>query len=162
MNDGEASPSAGEVAPGFAAPDVHGARLSLAGLHGRPVLLVFVPFAFTPVCTDEAAALQQAWPRWRQQGVRVVMVACDAVPTLRRWVEEHGVDFDVLSDFWPHGRIARAYGAFSERDGAADRISVLVDADGLVRWRTSAPRGTARPVADYEAAIAGLLGGVTR
>jgi len=157
VNDGGVSPSVGEVAPGFAAPDVHGATLSLAGLRGQPVLLVFVPFAFTPICTDEAADLQRAWPRWRQQGVRVLMVSCDAVPTLRRWVEEHGVDFDVLSDFWPHGQVARAYGAFSERDGAADRVSVLIDAEGLLRWRTSAPRGKARPVADYEAAITAVV-----
>ena len=157
MNDGGVSPSVGEVAPGFAAPDVHGATVSLAGLRGQPVLLVFVPFAFTPICTDEAADLQRAWPRWRQQGVRVLMVCCDAVPTLRRWVEEHGVDFDVLSDFWPHGQVARAYDAFSERDGAADRVSVLIDAEGLLRWRTSAPRGKARPVADYEAAITAVV-----
>ncbi|HLS74723.1 MAG TPA: redoxin domain-containing protein [Actinomycetaceae bacterium] len=156
--DGGASPGVGDVAADFAAPDAHGATLSMATLRGGPVLLVFVPFAFTPVCTDEAAALQRAWPRWQERGVRVVLVACDAVPTLRRWAEEHQVTFDVVSDFWPHGQIARAYGAFSARDGAADRVSMLIDAAGVVRWRTSAPRGWARPVADYEAAIADLLG----
>lgn len=158
MLDGGASPCVGDLAPAFSAPDVHGARLSLAALRGAPVLVVFVPFAFTPVCTDEAAALQQAWPAWREHGVRVLMIACDAVPTLRRWSEEQGVDFDVLSDFWPHGQVARAYGAFSERDGAADRVSVLIDAEGVIRWRTSAPRGLARPAAEYQTAIAELLG----
>ena len=153
MPDGATSPGVGDLAPDFTAPNVHGAPVSLAGLHGGPVLVVFVPFAFTPVCTDEADALQQVWPRWRDQGVQLLMISCDAVPTLRRWTEEHEVDFEVLSDFWPHGAVARSYGAFSEQDGAADRVSVLIDADGVLRWRGSSARGLARPVADYQTAI---------
>lgn len=149
----------GAVAPDFTAPNVHGAPVSLLELRGRPVLLVFVPFAFTPVCTDEAAALQQAWSAWQDRGVQVLMISCDAMPTLRHWAEEQDVTFEVLSDFWPHGRVARAYGAFSELDGAADRVSVLIDADGVLRWRGSSARGVARPVADYQAAIDELLAG---
>lgn len=155
--DGAAAPSVGELAPEFRLPNVHGAPVSLVGLRGHVVLVVFVPFAFTPVCGAEAAALQQGWPRWQQAGVQLLMIACDAIPTLRRWVEEQRVGFEVLSDFWPHGQVARAYGAFSANDGAADRVSVLIDADGVVRWRTSSPRGVARPVAAYEAAITELL-----
>lgn len=158
MNDGVASAEIGDLAPDFHAPNVHGASVSSVGLRGAPVLVVFVPFAFTPVCADEAAALQRLWPQWREQGVQLVMVSCDAVPTLRRWAEEQAVDFEVVSDFWPHGQVARAYRAFSEVDGAADRVSVLIDAGGVLRWRTSAVRGQARPVADYQAAIAELLG----
>lgn len=157
--DGVVSPVVGDLAPDFTAPDVHGASVSLAGLRGRPVLVVFVPFAFTPVCTDEAAALQQAWPRWQERGVQLLMISCDSVPTLRRWADEHQVGFDVLSDFWPHGQVARAYGAFSDVDGAADRLSALIDANGVLRWRARAPRGVARPVAGYQAAIDALLEG---
>lgn len=155
--DGAGLPGVGDLAPDFTAANVHGASVSLAGVRGGPVLLVFVPFAFTPVCTDEAAALQRAWPAWRDRDVQLLLISCDSVPTLRRWTEEHHVGFEVLSDFWPHGRVARAYGAFAELDGAADRVSVLIDAEGVLRWRTRSPRGVARPVADYEAAIDAVL-----
>lgn len=156
-HDGAASAEIGDLAPDFTAPNVHGAPVSLAGFRGAPVLVVFVPFAFTPVCTDEAAALQQIRLSWRERGVQLLMVSCDSVPTLRRWADEQQVDFEVLSDFWPHGRVARGYGAFSDLDGAADRVSVLIDADGVVRWRTRSPRGVARPVAGYQAAIDALF-----
>ncbi|WP_147916990.1 redoxin domain-containing protein [Ruania zhangjianzhongii] len=157
--DGAALPGVGDLAPDFTAPNVHGAPVSLARLRGGPVLVVFVPFAFTPVCTAEAAALHRAWPGWRERDVQLLMISCDAVPTLRRWAEEQQVGFEVLSDFWPHGQVARAYGAFSELDGAADRVSVLIDADGVVRWRRSTGRGLARPVSDYQGAIEELLRG---
>src|SRR5699024_2678224 len=104
----------------------------------------------------EIEDLVRAAPAWQERGVEVVVVSCDAMPTLRVWAEEHGVTFEVLSDFWPHGRIARSFGAFSEQDGAADRVSVLIDAHGVVRWTTEATRGRARPVSDYEAAIDAL------
>ena len=159
MPDGAGSPRVGDVAPDFTAPNVHGAPVSLSGLRGRAVLMVFVPFAFTPVCTDEAAALQRARPAWQDRGVELLMISCDAMPTLRRWAEEQDVAFEVLSDFWPHGQVARTYGAFSAADGAADRVSVLIDAAGVLRWQTRSPRGTARPFADYEAAIDAVLDG---
>ena len=123
------------------------------------MLVVFVPFAFTPVCSGELDDLVQAGPRWRSRGVDVVLISCDAMPTLRAWAQEHAVGFEVLSDFWPHGQTCRTYGAFSQVDGAADRVSVLIDAAGVVRWTTRAARGKARPVSDYESAIDALTQG---
>lgn len=152
-------PNIGEPAADFAAANVHGSVVRLSSLHGRWVLLVFVPFAFTPVCAGEVEDLVHAAPTWRRRGVDVVVVSCDAMPTLRTWADQHGAGsagVEVLSDFWPHGRIARSYGAFSESDGAADRLSVLIDPAGIVRWSTTAARGRPRPVADYEAAIEAL------
>lgn len=146
----------GQRAPDFTAWASHGGQVSLEDYRGRAVLVVFVPFAFTPVCSREIEELVRAAPAWQRRGVEVVVISCDAMPTLRAWAEEHGVAFEVLSDFWPHGSIARAYGAFSEQDGAADRLSVLIDAGGTVRWTTRANRGRPRPVSDYEAAVDAL------
>ena len=146
----------GEYAPEFTAPAAYGGHVSLADFRGRGVLVVFVPFAFTPVCSREIEELTRAAPAWQERGVEVVVISCDAMPTLRVWAEQHRAGFEVLSDFWPHGHIARAYGAFSEHDGAADRLSVLIDAHGVVRWTTRAARGRPRPVSDYEAAVDAL------
>src|SRR5699024_9914136 len=150
-SSGDVTP--GQYAPEFTAPAALGGHVSLADFRGRAVLVVFVPFAFTPVCSGEVEDLARAVPTWRERGVEVVVISCDAMPTLRVWAEQHQVTFEVLSDFWPHGHIARAYGAFSEQDGAADRLSVLIDARGVVRWTTRAVRGRPRPVSDYEAAV---------
>ncbi|UFU04893.1 redoxin domain-containing protein [Ruania halotolerans] len=149
-------PAVGEVAPEFAARDMHGGTVTLAELRGAPVLLVFLPFAFTRVCGSEVAALRERHTELTADGTRVLVLTCDSMMTLRAWAEAEELPFDLLSDFWPHGQVARAYGAFAEGDGAPNRVSVLVGADGVVRWTTSSSRGVARDVDDYLTAIRAL------
>lgn len=146
----------GDVAPDFQLKDQHGALVSLSSHRGSNVLVMFVPFAFTGICTNEVCAMRDAGPDVRAEGVTVLAITCDSMFSLKTWAEKEGLDYQVLSDFWPHGETARAYGVFDEQLGCALRGSFLIDAQGVVRWSVVNQLGDARSVADYRAALAAL------
>ena len=150
------SPQVGEPAPDFSLEDTHGTPVTLSGLRGTPVVVVFVPFAFSGTCTGELCELRDNIAAFQDAGVHLLVVSCDPKFALRAWAEKEGYAFDLLSDFWPHGEAARAYGVFDEASGHALRGSFLVDADGVLRWSVVNPRGTARPLAAYREALATL------
>jgi peroxiredoxin len=137
-------------------PDVHGTPVSLLALRGTPVALVFLPFAFSGVCGSEVHDLRDNLEDFEQAGVRLMAISCDSVFALRAWAEREGLGFDLLSDFWPHGAAARAFGVFDEESGAPRRGSFLIDADGIVRWVLVNPPGKARDIDAYRAALAAL------
>ncbi|MBC7290235.1 MAG: peroxiredoxin [Actinotalea sp.] len=149
-------PGPGEPAPDLVLPDTHGTPVSLAELRGRAVAVVFYPFAFSRTCTAELCELRDNLEDFEAAGVRLLAVSCDPVPALRAWSEQEGFGFDLLSDFWPHGAAARAFGVLDEASGMATRGSFLVDADGIVRWSLVNPRGLARDLGEYRAALAAL------
>lgn len=146
----------GDPAPEITVPDLHGTPVSLLGLRGTPVALVFLPFAFSEVCSSEVHELRDNLEDFEQAGVRLMAISCDTVFTLRAWAEREGLGFDLLSDFWPHGAAARAFGVFDEELGAPRRGSFLIDADGIVRWVVVNPPGKARELGAYRAALAAL------
>ncbi|NMR19162.1 peroxiredoxin [Cellulomonas fimi] len=146
----------GAPAPDFTLTDTHGTPVRLADLRGRPVVLVFVPFAFTGVCTGELRELRDDLGELETAGARLVVVSCDAVASLRAWSEQEGFGFDLLSDFWPHGAVAQEYGVFDPERGRALRGSFLIDADGVVRWSVVSPAGRPRDLDAYRAALATL------
>jgi len=150
------APAVGAPAPDLALPDTHGTPVTLAQLRGTPVALVFFPFAFSGICTGELCELRDNIAAFDDAGVRLLAVSCDPMFTLRAWAEQEGFTFDLLSDFWPHGAAARAYGVFDEATGHALRGSFLVDADGVLRWSVVNPRGQARPLSAYREALAAL------
>jgi peroxiredoxin len=128
----------------------------LADLRGKPVLLVFFPFAFSGICTSELCELRDNIEEFEHAGVTVLGISCDATHALRAWSEQQGFTFGLLSDFWPHGETARAFGVLDENHGLALRGSFLIDADGLVRWSVVNPPGQARDFEGYRAALAAL------
>jgi peroxiredoxin len=144
----------GEKAPGFTLRDQHGVDTTLADLRGRDVLLVFFPFAFSGVCSGELRALNEAWPQLAGPDRAVLAISCDPVYALRAYADQDGIDLPLLSDFWPHGAVTSAYGVLDRATGSPHRSSVLVEADGLVRWSLNVPRQASREIADYEAAFA--------
>ena len=148
----------GDVAPDFTLEDTHGTPVRLGALRGAPVLLVFVPFAFSGRCTQELCELRDNLADLASTGARLLVVSCDAMFSLRAWAEQEGYTFALLSDFWPHGEGARAYGVFYEAHGLALRGSFLVDAEGVVRWCGRNPRGVVRDLDEYRAALAHLPG----
>ncbi|MCK0118651.1 peroxiredoxin [Isoptericola sp. CG 20/1183] len=147
-------PRAGDPAPDFTLPDTHGTPTQLADLRGQSVLLVFFPFAFSGTCTAELSELRDTVEDFEAAGVRLLAVSTDPVFTLKAWQEIEGFGFDLLSDFWPHGAAASAFGVFDEESGHALRGSFLVDADGIVRWSLVRPRGARRELDEYRAALA--------
>lgn len=149
--------SVGEVAPDFALKDHHGQTFRLSELRGRSaVLVVFYPWAFTGVCGGELQELQTRLPELSRHRVDVVTVSTDSMYALRAWADREGYTFPLLSDFWPHGEVARAYGVLHEDIGIALRGTFLIDRDGVVRWSVRTGIGEARDVDDYVKAIAAL------
>lgn len=137
----------------------NGTTLTTASLRGRGSLLLFVPSAFTPVCTSEIRAHAAA----DLSASRLVIISCDTAHTLVRWLaaEDVATGQDVLvgSDFWPHGEVARSFGAFDAERGWPRRVSVLLDAAGMVRWVTVSPAGVARSGREAAEAVATIAGG---
>lgn len=155
-----AVPETGAPAPAVTLPDTHGAPVTVGAPGAPATLLVFVPFAFSRTCTAELGELQVGLPELEAAGVRVLAVSCDPMFALRAWAEQDGYTFGLLSDFWPHGRVARSFGVFDSDEGFARRGSFLLDAAGVVRWSLVHPGGQERPFAAYREAVAGL--GATR
>ena len=109
----------------------HGERVRLSDFRGRSnVLLVFHPFAFTPVCEDEARDLQENLESFRDAETEIVFVSCDPSAARQAWKEQLGAEYTFASDFWPHGEAAKAYGVFNEANGAPHRGTFLIDSDG--------------------------------
>jgi mycoredoxin-dependent peroxiredoxin len=147
----------GDEAPDFELQDQHGQRVRLSSLRGtKAALVVFYPWAFSRVCGGELAVLQAQLDEIAGDDVALFAVSTDPIFALRAYADQEGITFPLLSDFWPHGAVAKAYGVFSEEVGIALRGSFLVDRDGIVRWTVVNDIPDARDVDEYKKAIASL------
>jgi len=147
----------GDQAPDFELTDQHGQKVRLSDFRGKQdVVLVFYPYAFSGICTSELCELRDNLDAFTGHGVQVIGISCDPMYTLRAYAEAQGYAFPLLSDFWPHGEVGRAYGVFEEKAGRSVRGSFLVDKDGMVRWNVVNKPTEARPLAAYKEAIAAL------
>jgi mycoredoxin-dependent peroxiredoxin len=127
--------AAGDKAPDFDLEGAHGERVRLGDYLGRKnVLLVFHPFAWTSICTEEALDLQANLATFRDADTEVVLVSCDPSPAREAWKKDIGAEYAFPSDFWSHGAVAKAYGVFNEATGAPLRGTFLIDKAGTVVW----------------------------
>jgi mycoredoxin-dependent peroxiredoxin len=148
--------SVGDTAPEFSLPDQDKQVVSLAELRGAPVLLVFYPFAFSGICTGELCQLRDELSVYADAGVRVLAISTDPVYSLKAFREKEGFDFPLLSDFWPHGVTAQAYGVFNDKAGMAVRGTFLVDAEGKIAFAEVNAPGDAREQSGWKDAVAQL------
>jgi peroxiredoxin len=147
----------GTKAPEFELRNQHGETVRLADFTGRKnVVLLFYPFAFTGVCTGELCALRDELPRFVNDDVQLLAVSCDSPFTLRVFAEQEGLDYPLLSDFWPHGAAAREYGVFDEEKGCAVRGTFIIDKEGVVRWTVVNGLPDARDLNEYAKALESL------
>lgn len=147
----------GEVAPDFTLSNQHGEELTLSDLVAEgPVALVFFPLAFSGICTGELCELRDNLAVFNDAKVRLVGVSVDSVFSLKVWAEQEGYEFSILSDFWPHGAVAREYGAFVEERGIATRATVIIGEDRKVLASFETSPGEARDFAAYREAVAAL------
>jgi mycoredoxin-dependent peroxiredoxin len=146
----------GSLAPDFTLPSTSGDPVTLSALRGQKVVLMFYPYAFTGVCTGEVCALSDDLASFAELDAQVLSVSCDALPTLKKFAAEENLTYPLLSDFWPHGKVARSYGVFLEDLGAANRGTFILDRDGVVAWSTVTSLGEARDAAQYREVLAGL------
>jgi peroxiredoxin len=148
--------SVGDVAPEFSLPDQDKQAVSLADLRGTPVLLVFYPFAFSGICTGELCQLRDELANYTEAGVRVLAISTDPVFSLKAFKAQENLEFPLLSDFWPHGATAQAYGVFNDKAGMALRGTFLIDADGKIAFAEVNQPGDARVQAGWKEAITEL------
>jgi peroxiredoxin len=147
----------GLPAPDFTLRDQHGQTITLSSLRGeRAVVVLFYPFAFSGVCTGELGELREALPEFQNDRVQLLAVSCDPMYALRAYADHQELDFPLLSDFWPHGEVARAYGVFNDSRGCAVRGTFVVDRKGVLRWQVVNAMPDARDIDAYRKALADL------
>ncbi len=126
--------SVGQLAPDFTLKSIEGKRVSLSQYRGeKKVVLSFVPAAFTPVCSDQWPGYNISKNIFEINNAILLGITVDNIPALYAWVQQMGgLWFDVLSDFWPHGKVADTYGVLRS-DGMTERALVFIDTAGIIR-----------------------------
>ncbi|MDB1087756.1 peroxiredoxin [Streptomyces sp. ACA25] len=144
----------GTEAPDFTLRNQHGEAVTLSEFRGaKNVVLVFYPYAFTGVCTAELCALRDELPTFANEDVQLLTVSTDSRFSLRVWADQEQLDYPLLSDFWPHGEVARSYGVFDEEKGCPVRGTFIIDRDGVVRWTVVNGLADARDLTEYAKAL---------
>jgi mycoredoxin-dependent peroxiredoxin len=147
----------GNLAPDFQLKDQHGSPVTLSGLRGKKnVVLVFYPLAFSGVCSSEMRGMRDSFPEANRDDVELLTVSVDSVYAHRKWADLENYEFGMLSDFWPHGAVAKSYGVFDEARGLATRGTFIIDKNGVVRWKVVNAIPQARDLADYQKVLAEL------
>ncbi|MEO3766419.1 peroxiredoxin [Streptomyces sp. B8F3] len=155
--DGIEALAPGAEAPDFALRNEHGETVRLSDYRGeKAVVLLFFPYAFTGVCTGELCALRDRLPAFVNDEVQLLAVSCDTPFALRVFADREGFGYPLLSDFWPHGTVARAYGVFDEEKGCAVRGTFIIDTAGTVRWTVVNDLPDARDLDEYVTALKAL------
>jgi mycoredoxin-dependent peroxiredoxin len=147
----------GDSAPEFELVDQHGSPVKLSDFRGKKdVVLVFYPLAFSGVCTGELCTIRDELPTLGGEDVQVLAVSVDSMFAHRAWADQEKYQFPLLSDFWPHGAVAQAYGVFDEGKGLSTRGTFVIDKQGIVRWKVVNAIPDARDINEYREALAAL------
>ena len=128
-------PKVGDKAKGFSLLDQNGKEFRLSKFRGKRVLLSFHPMAWTSVCAEQMKSLEKNKKAFDSLNTIAVGVSTDTVPSKKAWAENLGIkNTRLLSDFWPHGKVAKAYGLFRKNDGVSERANLIVDEKGSVAF----------------------------
>ncbi|MCO1577784.1 MULTISPECIES: peroxiredoxin [unclassified Crossiella] len=147
----------GTQAPDFTLPDSNKEKVTLSSFRGeKNVLLVFYPFAFSGICTGELCQVRDEIGDYQNDAVQVIGVSVDTPFSLKAWAAQEGYTFPLLSDFWPHGEVAKSYGVFNDTAGFAVRGTFLIDKDGIVRFAEVNGPGEARDQSAWKKALTEL------
>jgi peroxiredoxin len=125
----------GDLAPDFDLPAVSGGRVKLSGFRGKKnVVISFVPAAWTPVCSDQWPGYNIVKELFDSNDAILIGISVDNIPTLYAWTKQMGsLWFPVLSDFWPHGAVAKSYGVLRS-NGVSERAIFIIDKNGLITF----------------------------
>ena len=130
----------GAKAPDFSLKDQNGKTVKLSGLAGKKVLLSFRPLAWTAVCHDQMKSLEENHTRFDEANTVALGIGVDSVPSNKAWAESMGIkNTKLLSDFWPHGAVAKTLGIFRENDGFSERANIVIDENGKVIFAKTYP-----------------------
>jgi mycoredoxin-dependent peroxiredoxin len=142
--------SVGTPAPDFRLRDQFGQEVTLSSFAGqKTVALVFFPWAFSNVCTSEMAVIRDRLDEFLTFDTEVLAISTDATYSLRVFADTDGLNFPLLSDFWPHGSVATSYGVFDAELGVARRSSFVIDKEGVIRWAVHHELPQARDLGEH-------------
>jgi peroxiredoxin len=145
----------GDEAPDFELRSHRGGTVKLSDYRGKKnVVVAFHPLAFTPVCATQMTSYQAELSTFDRSNTVVLGLSIDAQPAKSAWAQTLGtIDFDLLSDFYPHGEVARRYGVFRESDGISERAIFLVDKQGRITWMKAYAIPEQPPMAELKSAV---------
>jgi peroxiredoxin len=130
---------AGASAPDFALHATPDQVLRLSELRGRPVILVFYPADWSPVCGDQVALYNEILPEFHEYGAEILGISVDGVWCHAAFARDRKLHFSLLADFEPKGAVARMYGAYRAEDGTSERALFVLDGEGIIRWSYCSP-----------------------
>jgi peroxiredoxin len=134
--------------PGSPAPDFtlasHGdQKVALGTFRGRPTIVSFLPFAFTGGWKNQVTGFRANYEEFKKLNVEILQISADTTPSLKVWAEQlGGIPFPLLSDYWPHGAIGKAYGVFNDERGMDKRSAFVLDGQGVIRYAKVYEPGT--------------------
>jgi peroxiredoxin len=131
----------GTLSPDFVLPSTPDQKVSLSELRGKPVVLVFYPADWSPVCSDQLGLYNELLPEFSEFGAQIVGVSVDGIWCHLAFSKDRKLHTPLLSDFEPKGAVARMYGVYDEKSGEAQRALFVIDSEGVIRWSYVSPVG---------------------
>jgi peroxiredoxin len=136
-----ASLEAGTVAPDFALPSTPDQKVLLSELRGRPVVLVFYPADWSPVCSDQLSLYNELRPEFAEYEAQIIGISVDGIWSHLAFSKDHKLHMPLLADFEPKGAVARLYGVYDAKSGESERALFVIDSAGVIRWSYVSPVG---------------------
>ena len=131
----------GSPAPDFTLPSVPDQTVQLSRLRGRPVVLVFYPADWSPVCGDQLALYNEIYSEFKKFDAQLVAISVDGIFCHQAYAKSRNLEFTLAADFEPKGKVARLYGAYRPAEGFCERALFVIDAKGIIRWSYLSPIG---------------------
>ena len=122
----------GDKIPDFALINIDREQMKSDDFLGEKTMFVFIPFPFSGVCTPEACELRDNKDFLDKASMNTVIITISGVATNITWASQYEIDFPILSDFWPHGEVAKKFGCFSEEAGISLRYTYITDENNVV------------------------------
>ena len=131
--------NAGTKAPDFSLSVTPDEKITLSDLRGKPVILAFYPADWSPVCGDQMALYNEVLPEFQNFGAELIGISVDGAWCHAAYAKDHHLHFPLAADFEPKGAVARAYGAYREKEGFCERALFVIDKNGLITWSYCSP-----------------------
>jgi peroxiredoxin len=147
----------GDIAGDFTLQDHNGNNFILSAQKGKRVLLSFHPLAWTPVCTSQMLSLEENFAVFESLNTVPVGLSIDAVPSKKAWADNIGIKkVPLLSDFWPHGGVAKIFDIFREKNGFSERANIVIDEKGVIALFKTYPLSQLPDINEIIEAIRGM------